>query len=119
MKGHKSKSVSFGIVMTNKLDNSIISESSSVDLIDGAKLSTKRKSVTKLPYKNTKVFGYTKTLLLGAHSTVWNLKDFSAFHILREITFGKFGASKNCKLNNHMLIVWKNTSKCDHTQIFS
>ena len=63
VKGHKSKSVSFGIVMTNKLDNSIISESSSVDLIDGAKLTTKRKSVTKLPYKNTKVFGYKKSLL--------------------------------------------------------
>ena len=105
MKGHKSKSVSFGIVMTNKLDNSIISESSSVDLIDGAKLSTKRKSVTKLPYKNTKVFGYTKTLLLGAHATVWNFQNFSAFHILREITFGKFGASKNCKFNNHNLAV--------------
>ena len=90
MKGHKSKSVSFGIVMTNKLDNSIISESSSVDLIDGAKLSTKRKSVTKLPYKNTKVFGYTKTLLLGAHATVWNFENFSAFQNLREITFGKF-----------------------------
>ena len=56
VKGQKSKSLSFGVVMTNKLDNSIISESSSVDLIDGAKLSTKRKSVTKLPYKNTKVF---------------------------------------------------------------
>ena len=51
--------------MTNKLDNSIISESSSVDLIDGAKLSTKRKSVTKLPYKNTKVFdAHTEESLL-------------------------------------------------------
>ena len=58
VKGHRStaKSVTFGVVMTNKIENSIISESSSVDLIDGAKLSTKRKSITKLPYKNTKVF---------------------------------------------------------------
>ena len=38
--GHRSKSVSFGVVVTNKLDNSIISESSSVDIIDGAKVGT-------------------------------------------------------------------------------
>ena len=59
--GHRSKSVTFGVVVTNKLDNSIISESSSVDLIDGAKVSKstskgQRKPITKLPYKNTKVF---------------------------------------------------------------
>ena len=58
--GHRSKSVSFGVVVTNKLDNSIISESSSVDIIDGAKVSKSakisQKPITKLPYKNTKVF---------------------------------------------------------------
>ena len=59
VKGHRSKSVTFGVVVTNKLDNSIISESSSVDLIDGAKVSSTKRTkqpITKLPYKNTKVF---------------------------------------------------------------
>ena len=57
MKGSRSKSVSFGVVLThpdaNKKQNSIISETSSVDLTDGNKLSSslKRKSIIKLPYK--------------------------------------------------------------------
>ena len=57
VKGSRSKSVSFGVVLThpdaNKKQNSIISETSSVDLTDGNKLSSslKRKSIIKLPYK--------------------------------------------------------------------
>ena len=57
VKGSRSKSVSFGVVLThpeaNKKQNSIISETSSVDLTDGNKMSSslKRKSIIKLPYK--------------------------------------------------------------------
>ena len=59
VKGNRSKSVSFGVVLThpdaNKKQNSIISETTSVDLTDGNKMSSslKRKSIIKLPYKNT------------------------------------------------------------------
>ena len=58
VKGNRSKSVSFGVVLThpdaNKKQNSIISETTSVDLTDGNKMSSslKRKSIIKLPYKN-------------------------------------------------------------------
>ena len=54
----RAKSVSFGVVLknpeVNKKENSIISETSSVDITDGSKMSTslKRKSIIKLPYKN-------------------------------------------------------------------
>ncbi len=56
--GAKAKSVSFGVVLTQShkvqkeqsCKNSIISETSSVDLIDGAKMSSlKRKSIIKSP----------------------------------------------------------------------
>ena len=54
MKG-RSKSVSFGIVLKHPeaKRNSIISETSSVDVTDGAKMSIKRKSIIKLPYKTS------------------------------------------------------------------
>ena len=53
----RAKSVSFGVVLKHpeaKKENSIISETSSVDITDGSKMSSlKRKSIIKLPYKNS------------------------------------------------------------------
>ena len=54
MKGNRAKSVSFGVVLTHPQAkrNSIISETSSVDITDGSKMSSvKRKPIIKLPYK--------------------------------------------------------------------
>ena len=51
----RAKSVSFGVVLKHPeaKENSIISETSSVDITDGSKMSSlKRKSIIKLPYKN-------------------------------------------------------------------
>jgi hypothetical protein len=64
-----SKSVSFGVVLTNpvnpdstKLNRpSIISESSSVDVSDGAKLSTKRKPIIRTQSSDDKETQKDKT----------------------------------------------------------
>ena len=52
VKGNQTKSLSFGVVLNRPETTSIISETSSVDITDGAKLS---KKLPKKPNKGPKV----------------------------------------------------------------